>query len=562
MLELLHIENIAVIEKADVEFAPGLNVLTGETGAGKSIVIDAINAAAGGRVSKEIVRTGASSALVTGVFSAGLPDTWYAERGIEPEEDGQLVITRRISADGKNTCRINGVPVSVSQLRELGGELVDIHGQNDGRKLLDEGFHLKYLDGCIGDGELLREYSALYSQLCGIKAELERLDIDEGEKERRSDMLRFKIDELERAGIQPGELQQKQERRELLKNASRLTDAVDSAVDRLFGTDRADGAVTLTEEAERTLEQSARYSDRLGELSSKLTDVRYALMDAAEEIRDFRDQLDFSPGELDEIEERISLIKRLMRKYSADEEGLINGLEEAKKELDDMEYSGERKSELERELLKAHSAAETAAEKLSQARRAGGTVLEEKIRSELAQLSMKNVKFKVSVEKTGLSATGWDSVRFLMSANAGEEPGRISKIASGGELSRIMLAMKNVLAENDSVGTMVFDEIDTGVSGIAAQRVGEKLWELSVSRQVLCVTHLPQIAAMADRQFSVDKDGTGDRTFTRVLCLDESGRRGEIARLTGGDNITETTLVSAGEQLTAAQKYKKKHMGT
>lgn len=555
MLNLLHIENIAVIEKAEIEFGEGLNVLTGETGAGKSIVIDALNAVTGGRVSKDVVRNGAKAATVTGVFTQNLDDNWYEENGIEKDDD-QILIMRRITADGKSTCRINGTPVSVSQLKELGAGLIDIHGQNDGRKLLNESVHLKYLDGYCEDTEELADYAEKYLVLKEIRAELAALDMDEGEKERRADMLKFQIDEIERANISVGEYDEKEARRELLKNASKLTDSVDSVFAALWGYDRSDGAVTLTEEAQRELEQAAKYSDKLGELETKLSDVKYALMDVAEEIRDFRDELDFSPNELDEIEERLSLLKRLMRKYGADEETILNTLENARKELDDIEYSDEKKQKLEKKLHSALADAEKAAHKLSEKRKAGAKTLEKRIAEELSHLNMKNVCFQVSFEKAELSSSGCDSVRFLMSANAGEEAGRISKIASGGELSRIMLAMKNVLAENDTVGTMVFDEIDTGVSGIAASRVGEKLWELGVKRQVLCVTHLPQIAAMADEHYVVEKNTEGERTYTGVSKLDREGRKAELARLTGGDNITSVTLESADEQLLSAQKYK------
>ena len=360
MLNLLHIENIAVIEKADIEFNDGLSVLTGETGAGKSIVIDALSAITGGRVSKEIVRTGAKSASVTGVFTKVLPDEWYEDNGIEREDDDQLFVMRKISADGKSSCRINGTPVSVAQLKSLGGELIDIHGQNDGRKLLDESFHLKYLDGYCGNTAEFEAYREKYGILKGIRAELEALDMDEGEKERRADMLRFQIDEIERANVTVGEMDEKEARRELLKNASRLTDSVDSVFAALWGTERSDGAVTLTEEAERELGASSRYSDKLGELSSKMADVKYALMDIAEEIRDFRDELDFSPGELDEIEDRISILKRLMRKYGAGEEEILETLEKAKEELDDIEYSDEKKLKLEKKLKNVQSPCPTA----------------------------------------------------------------------------------------------------------------------------------------------------------------------------------------------------------
>ncbi len=559
MLELLHIENIAVIEKADIEFAPGLNVLTGETGAGKSIVIDALEAITGGRTSRDIVRNGQPYATVSGVFDCAGAEAVLDELGISPD-DGRLFVTRRISADGKNVCRINGVPVPVAELKTLGASLVDIHGQNDGRKLLDEQSHLKYLDGYAGSDPLLAEYKDRFSEMKALHAEIKALDMDEGEKERRADMLRFQINELESADITVGELDKLKERRELLNNASKLMDAVDDAFSALYGGERSDGAVTLTEEAASSLAGVAHYSEKLAEISDRINNIRYDLEDTSEQLRDFKDELDFSPNELDEIEGRISLLKRLMRKYAPDEQSLLDSLESAKQELEGIEYSDEKKRKLEKELVSVIQEAEKSAAALSKARKCAAKTLEIRIAEELAQLNMKSVRFSVHFDSTDFTPSGKDDVSFLMSANAGEELGRISKIASGGELSRIMLAMKNVLAENDTVGTMVFDEIDTGVSGIAAQRVGEKLWELGNARQVLCVTHLPQIAAMADNQFSVEKSTLDGRTFTHVNSLDKEGRKSEIARLTGGDNITDNTLLSAEEQLSAAENYKKNYL--
>lgn len=561
MLKTLHIENVAVIEKADVELAPGLNVLTGETGAGKTIVIDSLGAVLGGRTSKDLVRSGANSASITAVFSSENVQSWCEENGIEPEDE-EIFIMRRISSDGKNTCRVNGIPVSVSQLRELGRLLLDIHGQNDGQKLLDEKFHRQYLDSFGKMEETLREYQKEYSKYTDIKKEIESLDMDEREKQIRIDTLRFQTDELRRAEIRPGEREEKTKRRDLLQNAGKLSGAVDDAFFALYGSDRADGAISLISQAKYSVFSATRYSDEFSEIEKSLTDMEYTAQDIAEQLRDIRESLDFSPEELDELESRLALLRKLSVKYGDSEEEMLQYLERCEEELDSIEYSADKIERLHKELEKQHKITLKAAEKLSSERAKAAKELEERIRSELASLSMPKVQFKVRIEKLDeVTASGMDEVRFEMSANAGEKPGRISKIASGGELSRIMLAMKNVLAENDTVETMVFDEIDTGVSGIAAQRVGEKLASLARGKQVICVTHLPQIAVMADDHYEIKKEESEGRTYTKITKLDSRGRNMEIARLTGGENITETTIIAAGEQIKAAAEYKKSIAG-
>lgn len=562
MIQLLHIENIAVIEKTDIAFGSGLNVLTGETGAGKSIVIDALSAVTGGRASRELVRTGADSAMVTAVFCDINVSVWCEENGIEADEDGKLFLMRKITADGKNTCRVNGCPVSVAQLRELGGILIDIHGQNDGRKLLDESAHRAYLDlfGGLKDDNAV--FSSAYKALRDKQTEIERLTMDESEKERLIDSLRFQLNELDKAEIRPGELNEKTARRDLLKNASKLTDALDSALTALYGGDRTDGAVALIGEAEANTLDAARYDEGLGVIAVKLKDLHYNAEDVMEELRDIRASLEFSPNELDSLEARLDQLRRLMKKYGGSETELIAYREKSRQELDEIEYASDKLQKLEKELEGLKADAVIKADVLSQKRQAAAKALEERIKEELAGLNMAGVRFKVEFEKAkgefGLSSSGCDEIRFLMSANAGESPGRISHIASGGELSRIMLALKNVLTENDDIATMVFDEVDAGVSGVAAQRVGEKLADLSWNRQVLCVTHLMQIAMMADVHFQIEKKTQDGRTFTNVAELDGDGRKKELARLIGGDNITVTTLLSAAEQLAASDSYKKK----
>ena len=560
MIKLLHIENIAVIDKADIEFTSGLNVLTGETGAGKSIVIDALSAVTGGRTSRDVIRTGADFASVTAVFSGLDDDLWFENNGVEPDEGGEIYIARRISSDGKSVCRVNGVPVSAAQLRELGALLLDIHGQNDGRKLLDESAHRAYLDIFGGLGDVLNEFRVLYKQLTDKKNEKEKLSIDEDEKERRTDALKYQIDEISRAKLRVGELVELTSRRELLMNASRLTEAVETAFEAMYGGENSGGAVALISEAQAQLEYAGRYSEGLRAIDERLVDLRYTAQDISEELRDFRAQLDYSPGELDELETRLDVLKRIARKHGS-EENALERLDQCIAELSDIEDSTNKIEKLEKELELCLSEALSVSGKLSQMRKTAAEALQKQVMDELSQLNMPGVEFVVEFDDVrgehGLCASGCDEVWFLMSANAGEKPGRINRIASGGELARIMLALKNVLSAEQDTGTMVFDEIDAGVSGIAAQRVGEKLSKLAVRRQVLCVTHLPQIAVMADAHFEIQKSVSGGRTYTHINKLDMEGRKQEIARLSGGENITVTTLTSAAEQLETAEKHKR-----
>lgn len=556
MLSLLHIENIAVVEKADIEFGRGLNVLTGETGAGKSIIIDAIGAVLGGRTSRELVRTGSKNAAVTAVFTDINVSAWCEENGV-PHED-ELFLMRKITLEGKNICRINGVPVSVSQLRELGSFLLDIHGQHDGQLLLNEQYHLDYLDNFGEESGELARYQDLYDAYRAVKKEYDSLQMDEGEKARRIDTLKFQIGELEQANLQPGEEERLGVRLTLLNNAGKLSDAVNGAFSALYGTENKDGAIDLISEAENNMIYALELSDTFKELAESATDVRYTAEDIAEQLRDIKNSLDFSPNELDEIQTRLALIRRLGRKYGGSEAEMLQYLESCKRELDDIEYASERVEKLDRRLKEAKASALEAGEKLTVSRKKRGRELEARIIAELEHLNMKGVRFSVNIEKKekGFDKAGLDQVSFLMSANAGEKLGKISKIASGGELARIMLAMKNVLAEGEQIGTMVFDEIDTGVSGVAAQRVGEKLSDLAAVKQVLCVTHLPQIAAVADIHFSISKTVRTGRTYTEITPLDHEGRKWELARLTGGEHITRLSLESAEEQMAAAKAYK------
>ena len=558
MLNELHIENIAVIERADISFAGGLNVLTGETGAGKSIVIDSIGAVLGERVSRELVRHGAEKGLVSAVFDLDrATEQWLRDNEIEAEDE--LILQRRISADGKSSCRVCGAPVTAAQMKELAALLVDIHGQNDGRQLMDERRHREYLDRFGSYEDSLAEYGRQYEKYRAIEKEMAKLNMDELEKARLSDSLSFQISELEKAELKVGEMDELSSRRDLLRNAEKLTEAIDEAYSALYGGE--ENALTLAQNAEYYAQRAAAIAPELEKARSSISDAVFSLTDAAELLRDFKESLDFSPEEYDRLETRLALLNKLNRKYGKDEAELMDYLRQCRDKLDEIQYSDERLLKLNKELEAQKTRCLSAAENLSRMRHQAADALENRIVSELRDLNMPSVRFAVEFapveNKLGFDANGMDQIRFVMSANAGEEMGRISKIASGGELSRIMLAMKNVFAEKDPVSTMIFDEIDTGVSGIAAQRVGEKLYSVSRGKQVMCVTHLPQIAAMADSHFVISKEERQGRTFTQVRALDTEGRKRELARLHGGDNITPTTLASAQEQLAAAEEFKK-----
>ena len=566
MLTELHIENIAVIERADIEPGPGLNVLTGETGAGKSIVIDSLEAILGARASRELVRTGAQNAAVSAVFDDERAARWLVEHDLEPVgqydpdtgEGERIVIRRRISAEGKSSALVNGENVTAAELRQLGALLLDIHGQNDGRQLMDETRHRDYLDGFAGLAPQLERQGRLYEEYRQALSALRKLEMTEAERERREREYRMTADELAAANIRPGEEEQLLARRELLRNSEKLTEALDAAYEALYGGE--DSAAEQAGNASGWTERAASLAPELDEALAEIESARASIEDAAERLRDFRESLDFSPGEYDALETRLSQLRRLEKKYGADEAGLAALLEAAQRGLEELDGSEEKRRELEAELAKRKKAAYNSAKELSQLRRAAGEELRQRVEQGLRELSMPSVRFETEIVplegEPGFDATGMDEVRFLMSANAGEAPGRISKIASGGELARIMLVMKDVLSERDGTPAMVFDEIDEGVSGIAAQRVAEKLARLARKKQVICVTHLPQIAAMADTHFLIEKTERDGRTYTKVTPLEREGRIRELARLHGGDNVTETTLASAAEQLDAAYKYK------
>ena len=555
MLELLHIENIAIIEAADIEFAPGFNALTGETGAGKSIVIDSLSAVLGQRTSRELIRTGAEKAFVSAAFSGMAPEL-TEELGIQPEADGTLLLQREIQTDGKNVCRINGRPVTVSQLRALGTRLLNIHGQHDGQQLLDEEQHIVYLDSFGRVESLAITYAEKYKRFTDIRRQIGALQMDEAEKARRVDTLQYQIEELRRAKLTPGEEEELTARRGMLRNAEKFLDAVAGADYALNGDDSGGGALSALRQAQDALSGVRHLDDAFGQLYERLGEAYSEVYDIAATVEDKRGELDVSPGELDRVESRMDLLYRLKKKYGATVEDMLDYQARCEAELAQIEDAGDTLVRLEQALSKAEKEARQAAQALSDARKAAADRLTSQILAELQQLDMGKIRFAADFAEKPLDSDGMDTVRFLMSANVGEELRPIHKIASGGELARIMLAMKNVLSEQDHVGTMVFDEVDTGVSGRAAQKVAEKMARISRRKQVLCVTHLPQLAAMADTHFSVEKGERGGRTYTEVRRLDREQRRRELARLTGGSHVSQTMLDGAEELLVQAEKFR------
>ena len=549
MLSLLHIENIAVIECADIVFDAGFNILTGETGAGKSIVIDAISAILGERAYRDMIRTGTNKASVRAVFTDVPEFPWFAENGVD--YDPETIIQREVHLDGKNVCRVNGSLVTVSILRKLGIQLINIHGQHDSASLFDENNHLQFLDAFAENQHLIDTYYEKYSTVAKLRKEIDRLHMDESEKLRRMETLRYQINEISKANLQIGEDETLEQRRKILQNAEKLSDGIHSAVECLYGGDDSDGAASLLAEAERELSRLARYTDAYQELHEKVADLMYQVQDAAEELRDARDDLSYSADELEQIESRLDVIHRLRRKYGATCEDILNYLDVAQKELDEIEFADDHVEYLKVKCEKAEKEAWDAALVLRKNRMSAANELSNRILCELAQLDMPKVQFSCDFTETELIPNGADVVAFYMSANAGEALKPLSKVASGGELARIMLAMKNVLAEQDQVATLIFDEVDTGVSGRAAQKVAEKLRSVAKTKQVLCVTHLPQLAALANTHLLIAKEERQGRTYTSVTPLNLEGRKRELARIIGGTNITETTLKSAEEMLNA-----------
>ena len=555
MLSVLHIENIAVIEQAEILFEGGFNVLTGETGAGKSIVIDAISAILGERTYRDVIRTGANRAFVSAIFTNIPQYDWFSENQVEFDTQ-ELQVQREIYADGRNVCRVNGRPVSVASLKKLGGRLINIHGQHDSQQLFDEENHLTYLDAFARDEQEFEAYQQAFSAMQSVQREIQKLSMDESEKLRLVEALTFQIEEIRAANLVSGEEEQLKERRKVLQNAEKLSDALRMADEALYGGDSSDGAAGLLSNAEHALSRVSTIGADMQTLHQKISDLMYSVQDAADELRAMRDDLSYSEGELEEIEERLDAIHKLKRKYGASVEDVLAYLADSEQRLDEIEFASDRIETLKKREAELQKETIRQGEILREKRLSAAQAMESRICDELRQLDMPKIRFVCEFTPQQPMQTGLDSVRFLMSANVGENLKPLSKVASGGELARIMLAMKQVLAQQDGVPTLIFDEVDAGVSGRAAQKVAYKLWTVSKGRQVLCVTHLPQIAAMADAEYTVEKRVENERTYTSVLHLDESGRKQELARLIGGSMITETTLAGAAELLRLAEEAK------
>ncbi len=556
MLSQLYVENIAVIEKLSVDFHAGFSALTGETGAGKSILIDSIGAILGQRTSRGLVRTGAKSALVSAAFS-GVGEkaaAKLAELGLSAEEDGTLVIQREIGADSKSSCRINGRPATVSMLKEIAPFLVNILGQHESYGLLSPENHIGYLDDMGLPRELFERYTAAFTEAKRLRRELDSLTLDDAQKARRIDLLTYQINELEAADLKAGEQEELERRRSLYRNGAKIAAAVAGAKEALDGGEETEGAVSAVSDAAGRLGEAERYLPELHALSERLQGIAYDLEDCSAELRGYTDQTEFDPAELDRVEARLDALYRLGLKYGGSVENMLRYLETSRAELLKIQTSDETAARLRKEYRKSASEAQKLALAVSAWREEAGRRFAGQVKAELEFLNMPNVAFEVRQERCPLNARGCDRVEFLISTNAGEPAKPIAKIASGGELSRIMLAVKTVLAGKDEVGTLIFDEVDAGVSGGAAQKIGLKLREVSADRQVVCVTHLAQIAALADTQYLIRKQVRGGKTYTEVEELDDEGRRQELARIIGGAKITPLTLQNAAEMLRLARR--------
>lgn len=555
MLVSLHIENIAVIERADIVFDSGLNVLTGETGAGKSIVIDAINAVLGERVSRDLVRSGSTQANVSALFS-GLSATAaakLAELGFETDEDGTLLIQRSISAEGKGTCRINGRPSTVSMLRELGRLLVNIHGQHENQALLAPESHVEYLDRLGGLLPLREEYGKAYRRYCDIRHQLKSADMDEEVKARRLDLLRFQVEEIEGAALRPGEEEELLAQRTVYRNAERIAAALQQAKAALSGDEETAGGLAAVSGASDALQDAARFMEEIQPLAARLESLVYDLEECTGDIREAAGRLEFDEAEAERTEDRLELLRRITTKYGGSEEAALAYLGKAQQELETIEMSDELVRRLQEELEQARVDTIEAGRKLTAARQKAAALFSENVGRELAFLDMPGVRLEVSMEPVPLTAMGGDKVEFRIAANPGEPAKSIARVASGGELSRIMLALKSVLADADDIDTLIYDEVDAGISGRAALKVGSKLRQTAAHRQILCVTHLAQIAAQAHHHLLIAKSVRDGRTYTDVTPLDREGRERELARIIGGE-VTEAALVTAREMLADGTK--------
>lgn len=561
MLSLLHIENIAIIEQADIVLQPGFTVLTGETGAGKSIIIDSIGAILGQRTSRELIRNGAKKGFVSAVFEDIPPALKHQleELGLDTEEDGTVRIQRELSAEGRSVCRVNMRPVSASVLKTLSPYLINIHGQHDGQKLMQEEYHIDFLDSFFEAEPLLEQFRPMYAKLHTLRSKIRELEKSGQQREQRIDMLRYQMEEIAAAELKAGEEESLTERRQFFENAGQLAYSLQAASKLLSGNEEDEGAMDLLSRAADELADVATLSQDLNNLSQKAEEIRYQVEDLAASVAMLAADVDFSPQERDAVEERLDTIYRLRRKYGATVEEVLAYYDKASKELGELENADDRKDEMMEEYHQTLAKAREIAGELSKRRRQAAELLEAKIVEQLKDLDMPKVRISIQVSsQTKLNPHGMDEVRFLISTNPGEPVKPLSKIASGGELSRIMLAIKNVLTQTEDVGTLIFDEIDTGVSGRAAQKIALKLGEISRRKQTLCVTHLPQLAAMGDHHLLIKKSLSEEYTFTDVFSLSEEERVEELARMLSGDAITELSMQNAAELLERAAANKKK----
>ena len=549
MLANLKIENVAVIEKAEVNFTPGFNVLTGETGAGKSILIDSINAILGNRTSRELVRSGAQKACIWATFE-NIPQSVKKQLekcGYEANDD--LLLYREINAEGKGSCRVNGMPATAAVVRDISAGLLSIHGQHDSQSLTNPALHLGLLDQYAQNRDLFADYYRRYRELVTVKRQLDALNASEADKQRKIEALTAEIDAIDAAALQPGEEKNLQERKTVITHAQGILDGITAAHLALAGDEDGEqpGAADLLGGAVEGLQNSARLDETLAPLSERLNDLYYSARDLATELADCLDAYGFDPGELDMIESRLDTIYRIKQKFGMEVEELLARREAAAAELENFQSSGQKIAELKTQVQALYADAKKAAEALTQSRLKGFTAMNKEMRAALEFLNMPGIRFALKHARGPLSSHGQDTVEFLISTNPGEDPKPLAKIASGGELSRIMLAFKSALADRDALPTVIYDEIDTGVSGLAAGRIGQLLHQTAAGHQVLCITHTPQVAAFADNQLLIQKNVRDDRTFTEIHTLDMNGRVEVLARMISGDKVTELSLANARE---------------
>lgn len=550
MLTSLYIENVAVIEKTEIELFDGLNILTGETGAGKSIFIDAINAVMGQRTSKEIIRNGAQSATVFATFTDvnDVVIQTLADNGYELE-DNELVISRTLSLLGKSNCRINGRPATTALVKQLSLNLINIHGQHESYQLFTPETHIVYIDNMANNQELINKYKSAYSQYKKLKKQLKDFETDDSQREQRIDILTYQVNELENACIESGEREALEEERTILASSEKISDALQKSKSHL-----GSGAIDSVDDCLTLLIKAANYNPELESLSNRMSDVYYELQDINNSIEEAIDNCEFNPYRLEEIDDRLDLLKKLSRKYGETEDEMLRFLENAKNELEILLQYDTNRSALYDQCEQAKSKVQVIADELTNVRLSTAKEFEKRVKEEMTFLNMPRVELVVSYQKTDLGENGQDFLELLISANPGEEPKPVAKIASGGELSRMMLAIKTVLASSDVIDTLIFDEVDTGVSGSAAQKVGLKLKEVSKSRQVLCVTHQAQIAALADNHFLISKNIKDERTYTEIKQLDYDGRLQELARILDGVSVTDTALAHAKQLINFSEE--------